>query len=310
VSRLVAAAMFGALVLVPVSAAERQATPPLGTLLARYVPVLVLHPDEQFVPVSVAGFLADSDLTRKSETGWDKVDGPLPAGGAELRLDQRVCRAIEGLLATTCYASAQAAHGSTPVVYGAPLVTGDRVDLQYWLWYPYDDFRPGYPTEDIWQVHEGDWEAVSVILDRAGQPLAAGYSQHRKGAHRAWGRVPKQGVRPLVYVGLGSHANFFAPGRQPLRPPSTEQAAINVMRAYGVAVPADYTGRGRVIRPKLVRITARSPSWMAFAGAWGETEYLHLPDRDPLAAGAGPRGPAFHEQWRRPVTIELGWPRG
>jgi hypothetical protein len=292
------------------AAGERQRTLSLAALLARHTPVLVLHPDESFEPVPVDGFLADSDLTRKTATGWEPVPGPLPAGGADLRLDQRLCTASDGLAATPCYVAAQAAHGAAPVVYGAAFRTRDRIDLQYWLWYPYDDFSPAYPANDFWQVHEGDWEAVSVILDRAGTPLTVAYSQHAKGRRRAWARTPKRGLRPLVYVALGSHANFFGPGEQSLAPPGVDQAAINVMKAYGIAVPADHTGRGRVVRPALVRVTTRAPSWMTFAGAWGEAEYLHIPRRDPLLAGLGPRGPAFHAQWQRPVAEEMSWPRG
>jgi hypothetical protein len=309
-TRLVALVVLLGLVVAPWSGAATPRKPSLATLLGRHVPILVLHPDERFQPVAVDGFLADSDLTRKTEAGWEKVDGPLPAGGADLRLDQRLCRAIDGLAASPCYAAAETAHDSGPVVYGAAFRTKTRIDLQYWLWYPYDDFSPTYPAGAFWQVHEGDWEAVSVILDAGAKPLAAAYSQHRKGKRRAWGAVPRRGARPLVYVGLGSHANFFGPGEQPLAPPAVDQATINVMRAYGIAVPADHTGNGALVRPKLVRVTTRTPSWMTFAGAWGETEYLHIPDREPLASGAGPRGPAFHAQLRRPVAEEMGWLRG
>jgi hypothetical protein len=299
-----------ALAVVGSAAGKRERTPSLAALLARHVPLLVLHPDESFEPVSVDGFLADSDLSRKTATGWELVPGPLPGGGADLRLDQRLCTPFDGLAATSCYASAEAAHGAAPVVYGAAFRTKDRIDLQYWLWYPYDDFSPAYPANDFWQAHEGDWEAVSVILDRAGTPLTVAYSQHRKGRRRAWAQAPKRGLHPLVYVALGSHANFFASGEQPLAPPGVDRAAINVMRAYGIPVPADHTGRGSVVRPTLVRVTTRAPSWMTFAGAWGEAEYLHIPGRNPLFAGLGPRGPAFHTQWQRPVAEEMSWPRG
>jgi Vacuolar protein sorting-associated protein 62 len=292
------------------AAGEPERAPSLAALLARHVPVLVLHPDESFQPVSVDGFLADSDLTRKTAAGWEPVPGPLPAGGADLRLDQRLCTAFDGLAATSCYVSAEAAHGAAPVVYGAVFRTRDRIDLQYWLWYPYDDFSPAYPATDFWEVHEGDWEAVSVILDRAGAPLTVAYSQHRKGRRRAWALTPKRGLRPLVYVALGSHANFPSPGEHPLVPPAVDQATINVMRAYGIAQPADHTAKGTVIRPALVRVTSRTPSWMTFAGAWGESGYVHIPGRDPLVAGAGPRGPTFHPQWQRPVREEMSWPRG
>lgn len=309
-TRLVVLGSLLVLSVVPRSAAAQPRLPSLATLLTRHAPILVLHPDERFVPVAVDGFLADADLTRKTEAGWERVDGPLPAGGGELRLDQRLCDALDGLAASPCYAAAEAAHGSGPVVYGAAFRTKTRIALQYWLWYPYDDFSPTFPAGAFWQVHEGDWEAISVILDRRGKPLVVACSQHSKGRRRAWAAVPKRGLHPLVYVALGSHANYFGPGEQPLTPPAVDQATINVMKAYGVAVPADHTGNGRMVRPKLVRITSRTPSWMTFAGAWGETGYVHLPDRDPLPSGAGPRGPAFHAQWRRPVAEALSWPRG
>ena len=57
--------------------------------------------------------------------------------------------------------------------------------------------------------------------------------------------------------------------------------------------------------PRLVRVTETKPSWMAFAGTWGEDGYLHFPGNEPILVGAGPLGPAFHEQWRRPVTEVL-----
>ena len=309
-TRLVALALVLGLALAPWSSAANPRPLSLATLLVRHVPILVLHPDERFSPVAVDGFLADADLTRKTEAGWEEIDGPLPAGGSDLRLDQRLCHAIDGLAASPCYAAAEAAHGSGPVVYGAAFRVKNRIDLQYWLWYPYDDFSPTYPAGAFWQVHEGDWEAVSVILDASGKPLAAAYSQHRAGKRRAWVAVPRRGPRPLVYVGLGSHANFFTAGEQPLDPRTVEVQVIKVMQAYGIAVPADHTGNGRVVRPRLIRVTARTPSWMTFAGAWGEAGYLHVPDQAPIASGAGPVGPAFHAQWRRPVAEALSWPRG
>lgn len=310
--RVFALAVIVAATAAAAPARSDSAPPSTAVLLARHAPVLVLHPEEQFEPVPVDGFLADSDLTQRGATGiWQPIPGPLPAGGAGLRLDERLCHAVDGLDAASCYAAAEAAHGAAPVVYGAAFRTRDRVDLQYWLWYPYDDFSPGYPSRsDFWQVHEGDWEAVSVILDRAGRPLTVAYSQHAQGARRAWSRAPRRGLRPLVYVALGSHANFPTPGEHPLLPPAVDQASINVMKAYGIPVPADHTARGRVIRPTLVRVTSRTPSWMTFAGAWGESGYVHVPGRDPIVSGAGPRGPAFHAQWRRPVVEEMSWPRG
>jgi hypothetical protein len=289
--------------------ASPDASPPLSTLLARHVPILVLHPAERLRPVAVEGFLADSDLFRKTPAGWERVEGPLPAGGADLRLDQRLCSARDGVAATACYVSAQAAHGSAPIVYGAAFRRRNRIDLQYWLWYPYNPYSPTVPEGELWQVHEGDWEAVSVIVDLRGRPLVVGYSQHGEGKRREWARAPKQGVRPRVYVALGSHANYFAPGKHPWDPRVAEPLLISIFKQAGQA-PIDYTGRGPVVSTRLVRVTGSGPSWMAFAGTWGEDQYIHATGGQPVAAGTGPLGPAFHEQWRRPVAEVLSWPRG
>jgi hypothetical protein len=292
-----------------VGSAPAQSAPPLSALLGRHVPILVLHPAERFRPVPVDGFLADSDLMRRSAAGWETVPGPLPAGGADHRLDQRSCRAIEGVTATECYAAAEATHAARPVVYGAAFRSRGRITLQYWLWYPFNVYSPTVPPGELWQAHEGDWESVSVILDSRGNPLLAGYSQHAEGQRREWARVPKVGSRPRAYIALGSHANYFGPGAHTFDPRVVEPVLISVIRQKGLR-PVDHTGSGAVVRPRLVRVTAATPAWMAFAGAWGEDSYLRVPPSEPARYGNGPPGPAFHEQWRRPVADVLGWPRG
>jgi hypothetical protein len=283
------------------------AAQPVGALLARHVPILILHPDENFRPVPVDGFLADSDLTQLMGGGWVPVPGPLPAGGASLRLDQRSCRAIEGPVATTCYLEAEAAHAASPVVYGAASRTKTRIVLQYWLWYPYDDYVAPFSQGQVWQVHEGDWESISVILDLTGAPITIALSAHCKGSRRDWATAPKRGTHPFVFVALGSHANYFKRGIHRHDPVCWPREVRDVVRALALV---DRTAGRESVRPQLVRVTATTPSWMTFAGTWGETGYVHFPNNPPIAYGAGPRGPAFHAQWRHPVAEVLSWPSG
>ena len=271
------------------------------------MPILVLHPAERFGPVRVDGFLVDADLQRKTAVGWETIAGPLPAGGADLRLNQRSCRAIDGIAASPCYATAEAAHGSEPVVYGKAFRMKTRIDLQYWIWYPYNDYSSTLPPGDVWQVHEGDWESVSVILDLTGRPLVVGLSKHCEGTRRNWSGVRKQGARPVVFVGLGSHANYFGPGTFRHSPACWPTELRDIVRALDLV---DRTGAGRTVRPTFVPVTASSPSWMRFAGTWGESGYVHFPNNDPIAYQGSPRAPAFQDAWRAPVREELGWPRG
>jgi hypothetical protein len=270
-------------------------SPTTAQLLARYAPVLVLHPDERFQPETVDGYLADVDL----------VSG---------HYDQRLCKSIDGPAALDCYANADAAHAQAPAVYGAVFRRGKRIALQYWLFYPFDLYRPvdspGGPTGEIWQDHEADWEAVTVLLDATRKPLLVGTSRHCGGARREWSQVTKRGTRPVVYAALGSHANYFSPGAIPLEKRCWPPVALAVLKAYNIAL-ADSVAAGRTIAgAAVVPVTSSSPPWMKFPGAWGEAQYVHFPNNTPFAYGLGPTGPAFHALWRQPVSTVLGWPRG
>ena len=303
--RLIAVGVCVAIVVVPLGAGG--STQRFATLLARHAPILILHPAERFRPVSVDGFLSDADLQRRTPSGWEKVAGPLPWGGRPLRLDLQPCRAADGVAASECYVQAQSAQGLAPVVYGAAQRTTTRIALQYWLWYPFNDYSPTIPAGEVWQVHEGDWESVTVILDPDGRPLQVGLSKHCAGTRREWNRAPKRGSRPLVHVALGSHANYFAAGTFAHDPRCWPRELRDVVRALRLV---DHTGSGATVRPRLVPITATRPTWMTFAGTWGEDGYVHFANNDPIAYDGSPRGPAARQQWRRPVAEVLRWPRG
>jgi hypothetical protein len=281
-------------VVVVCSFAGQAASAPAPTnaqLLARYAPILVLHPDERFQPEQVDAYLADADLV----------------GG---HYDQRLCKSVDGTAALDCYAAADAAHAQPPAVYGAVFRRGNRIALEYWLFYAFDLYSPTVPPGEIWQDHEADWEAVTVLLDAKQKPVLVGTSRHCGGARRDWARVPRRGTRPVVYVALGSHANYFAAGSMALDKRCWPEVALAVLKAYKVSL-ADHVAAGRTIADaRVVPITATSPSWMSFAGAWGETQYVHFPNNAPFAYGLGPSGPAFHALWRQPVSTVLGWPRG
>ena len=314
------------------------ATPPAGVLLSRFQPVTTLHPDELFSPVAVDSFLATSQLEQRLRDGsWTPALGQLPgvlptadpsectstAGAACWRLNVPTCTAAAGIAALACYRDVDRSQRQSSVVYAAVLRTASRIILEYWYWYSYDFWSGTFPATDyVWQAHEGDWEVVVVELTAAGRPMSVGYSQHSCGKVRSWERAPKwPGTNhPIVYVALGSHANYFVarPVQMDLRKQCYQELGAAVLRAY-LAPVLEYLGRGKSFGPRLrgvvtariVRVTANSPQWMAFPGYWGEINLFHAPDpigtRD---AGPAPRSPRFHEIWLDPLGTLRHWPRG
>ena len=177
-----------------------------------------------------------------------------------------------------------------PTVYGAYHRRGERIALQYWLFYPLNPYSPEVPSNPLFaQVHEGDWEVVTVILDRGGRPLTAAYSRHCSGAQRVWARVPKRGARPVVYVALGSHANYFGPGAFRLDERCWPEQAVIVFENYGKPL-RDFTGAGRTIAPRLARVTAASPRWMRFPGDLGRAPGRLLSSSDVHVPAPARRG--------------------
>jgi hypothetical protein len=293
-----------------------------SALLARYQPVTVLHQAEPFAPVAVEGFLADAELQARGAGGWTTISprpATLPATSPpEWRLDHP-CSAALGVASLACFTASEAARRPSSVVYGAVRPAGNRIALQYWYWYSYDFWDAVLPpTDDVWQAHEGDWEAVTVVLTRGGTPLFVGLSEHSCGKRRAWRSVPRwRATHPVVHVAYGSHANSFhaRPWPLDLRPQCYDPVGAALLRA---AVPQvlDFMGEGRRLGPagagtttQIVRVTATSPSWMAYPGWWGEANLFHVGDYTNVGE-APTRGPAQHRLWREPVATPLSWPTG
>ena len=135
---------------------------------------------------------------------------------------------------------------------------------QFWLWYLYNP----------WSVaglgrHEGDWEFVQIAsVDAAGErPVLLTASQHHGGERREYWRAERQAGRPVIYVALGSHANFFTPGDR-----GEDEA----------------DGRGRVLRDVDWR---DFDDWATWSGLWGNS----------TGVGRSPESPGRQgDRWARP----------
>ena len=102
--------------------------------------------------------------------------------------------------------------------HGRVLRQDGWIVLQYWLFYPFNDWRSGFFGAND---HEADWEKIFIYLSEseAGEvsPEWVAYAAHNytgDNLRRRWDdpEVEKVGEHPVIYVGAGSHASYYAPG--------------------------------------------------------------------------------------------------
>ncbi len=209
--------------------------------------------------------------------------------------------------------------------------------LQYWLFYPFNDWRSGFFGAND---HEADWEKVFVFLSESEEggvrPEWVAYAAHNYSGdnlRRRWDdpELEKVGEHPVVYVGAGSHASYYAAGEYlteldlPLpRPIARVAAAARSIwrerlgqytggdegedRAPGyLHIPfVDYArGDGLEIGPGGDRewdpprlMPDPPPAWVSgYRGLWG------LYARDPFQGEDAPAGPMYN----RDKSVNRAW---
>ena len=102
--------------------------------------------------------------------------------------------------------------------HGRVLRQDGWIVLQYWLFYPFNNWRSGFFGAND---HEADWEKVFVFLSESDsgevRPEWFAYAAHNytgDNLRRRWDdpEVVKVGEHPVIFVGAGSHASYFAQG--------------------------------------------------------------------------------------------------
>jgi hypothetical protein len=102
--------------------------------------------------------------------------------------------------------------------YGRVVQEGGWTVLQYWLFYLFDDWRSGFSGAND---HDADWEMVSIYLGETegGQLtpewiVASCHDYSGKDLVCRWDESDLQKLdgHPVIYVGAGSHAGYYAAG--------------------------------------------------------------------------------------------------
>ena len=152
--------------------------------------------------------------------------------------------------------------------------------LQYWLYYAYQDQDRGIVKTGR---HAGDWELVQYRVDDNDHLLEAIYAQH-SGAERCGANEVEFSGQPIVYAAHGSHASYFHAGMRDRTWPDPNDEA---------------DGKGKMIRPQLVEISATDPRWMTYPGPWGPSRA----NRFIPGEQTSPKGPYFQPDRWNPETF-------
>jgi hypothetical protein len=184
-------------------------------------------------------------------------------------------------------------EGSEPVVYAHVVGEKGSLALQYWFFYPFNDFN---------NTHEGDWEMIQLVFDEpdaaaalGSTPVDVGYSSHEGAESATWGDDKLELVgntRPVTYPAAGSHANKY-------------DAALWLGSSAEAGVGCDDTRGPHVeLSPRVETIPSDSAAaraaypWIGFDGRWGELQEAFF---------NGPTGPNLKQQWAEPITWSEGW---
>jgi hypothetical protein len=197
--------------------------------------------------------------------------------------------------------------------------------VQYWYFYPFNEWVAPVAIGTLKEVHPADWEAVTIGLSRD-EPLWVAYSAHCGGTFADWDQVrvarsDPMRLRPLVAVAHGSQANYRV-AKESRVPNFAECSGIPKDRLTLVSYAAnirDRTDDSTVWDPSsadLRMVTAATPP-MSFPGKWSTYTRMTLENlRKRLRLGkdsSGPQTPSLQRLWQSPMRSIFGggaWKRG
>lgn len=208
--------------------------------------------------------------------------------------------------------------GKTNDATSAAIIVNDHgggfVDAFYMYFYAYNQGNTVLFHE--LGDHIGDWEH-NMIRFKDGVPQVIWYSQHGNGEAYVYKAVEKEGIRPISYAAMGSHAMYSTPGTHDHTIPN-----LNLPRG----LIQDYTSKGTLWDPlkntyaytynantfAFHSADGKSPlGMMYFRGQWGDEQYAADDPRQEEFFGfykytGGPRGPWDKQLNRTNVCPETG----
>ncbi len=168
----------------------------------------------------------------------------------------------------------------TPIYATAYRCSKGTINLQYWLFYPYN-LAPA--VAGVRLNHEGDWEHITIRLDKSENISEVYFASHNdEGESYLLDSIEvHKGTHPVVYSALGTHASFVSAGVQD----------------RGWYLPSDYTGKGafldateRVLNVGDGSTVLSNQDFILYGGLWGEIGNTTI--------STGPKTPSYQSSWQ------------
>jgi hypothetical protein len=282
-----------ALVVVP-QPAHAQTRVDDQTLLERFAPVVAVRRQaqkcgdgERFRPVTVDVIFDRTDVVLRDAGDNIVKRAPTASDLADLGEDYWIDLPGNALKPGCHYEKWFRRLAASPSIYGRVTKEQDRLVLQYWFYWVYNQWN---------DVHESDWEMIQLLFDThdvdkamTARPALYAYAQHEGVEYAERGEDKVQivdGTHPVVYASEGSHASYFS---------ATRWFGKSGATGFGCD---DTSGPIDRIRPAVVPLPREAPrsgefAWLSYEGHWGERQALF---------NNGPTGPAVKDKWQAPVT--------
>ena len=293
----------------PVAATGDAAASPEQQLIEKYAPIAALKDQtslcdtdgEPYLPVAVDAVLGDGTVVLKqASTGSSTTDPVLktaPTAQDLFAQGDKVYLDLPGdpRRAGCTYAQwfAERRDSLTPTTYAHIVATGtDRLALQYWFFYVYNDFN---------NKHESDWEMMQIVFDvgtveaaLSAEPVEVALAQHGGGETADWtsSKLQRDGTHPIVYVAAGSHASQYGNAVWLGWGENGTGFGCDITTAPSHLVP---------LTPVLLPNDTPAPdsefAWLTFTGRWGERQSGEF---------NGPTGPNTKRSWSSPFLWQDG----
>lgn len=174
-------------------------------------------------------------------------------------------------------------------IYAHVVRAGRRIAIDYWWFLRYNAYS--------FDEHEGDWEGVTVIVDRVGgRVLDVHYAAHADVWRYARGVPLLAGRHVEAFVALGGHPAYPRPCFRRCR---ETEGTLPEARFDGRRPWVGNTARG--CHGRCVQLLPTGPggapaSWDAWDGRWGATYAPAFPP---------PLTPSFQTRFRHPFAAKL-----